>query len=68
MIHKTAIVDSKAKVSSSVKIGAYSVIGPNVEIGDNTIIHSQVIFQEILKLELATKFIRLQQLEMIRKI
>ena len=42
MIHKTAIVDSKAKVSSSVKIGAYSVIGPNVEIGDNTIIHSQV--------------------------
>jgi len=28
MIHKTAIVDIKAKVSSSVKIGAYSVIGP----------------------------------------
>ena len=42
MIHKTAVVDSKAKISSSVKIGAYSVIGPNVEIGDNTIIHSQV--------------------------
>ena len=42
MIHKTAIVDSRAKVSSSVKIGAYSVIGPDVEIGDNTIIHSQV--------------------------
>ena len=42
MIHKTAIVDSKAKVSSSVKIGAYSVIGPNVEIGDNTTIYSQV--------------------------
>ena len=32
MIHKTAIVDSKAKISSSVKIGAYSVIGPDVEI------------------------------------
>ncbi len=42
MIHKTAVVDSKAKISSSVKIGAYSIIGPNVEIGDNTIIHSQV--------------------------
>ena len=42
MIHKTAIIDSKAKVSSSAKIGAYSVIGPNVEIGDHTIIHSQV--------------------------
>ena len=42
MIHKTAIVDSKAKVSTSAKIGAYSVIGPNVEIGDDTIIHSHV--------------------------
>ena len=42
MIHKTAIIDSKAKVSTSAKIGAYSVIGPNVEIGDDTIIHSQV--------------------------
>jgi len=42
MIHKTAIVDNKAKVSSSAKIGAYTVIGPNVEIGDDTIIYSQV--------------------------
>ena len=32
MIHKTAIIDAKAKISSSVKIGAYSIIGPNVEI------------------------------------
>ena len=42
MIHKTAIVDSKSKVSSSVQIGAFSVIGPDVEIGDNTIVHSHV--------------------------
>ena len=42
MIHKTAVIDSKAKVSSSVKIGAYSFIGPNVEIGNDTIIHSHV--------------------------
>ena len=42
MIHKTAIVDSKAKISSSVKIGPYSVIGPNVEIGDDTDINSHV--------------------------
>ena len=32
MIHKTAIIDSKAKVPSSANIGPYSVIGPNVEI------------------------------------
>ena len=42
MIHKTAIVDSKAKISSNVKVGAYSVIGPNVEIGKNTEVQSNV--------------------------
>jgi UDP-N-acetylglucosamine acyltransferase len=42
MIHKTAIIDSRAKVSSSVKIGPYTVIAPNVEIGEDVIIHSHV--------------------------
>ena len=42
MIHKTAIVDVKAKVSSSVEIGPYCVIGPNVEIAENVKIHSHV--------------------------
>ena len=36
MIHKTAIIDSKAKVSENVKIGAYCVIGPHVEIGEES--------------------------------
>ena len=42
MIHKTAIVDSKAKISSSVNIGPYCVIGPNVEINENVKILSHV--------------------------
>ena len=42
MIHKTAIVDPKAKVASSVEIGPYTVIGPNVEIRENVKIHSHV--------------------------
>ena len=42
MIHKTAIVDPKAKISSNITIGAYSIIGPDVEIDENTIIHSHV--------------------------
>ena len=42
MIHKTAIVNSKANLHSSVKIGPYVVIGPNVEIDENVIIHSHV--------------------------
>ena len=42
MIHKTAIIDSNAKISNKVKIGAYTVIGPNVEIDDETEIQSHV--------------------------
>ena len=42
MIHKTAVIDSKSKISSNVNIGPYSVIGPNVEIENGSIIHSHV--------------------------
>jgi UDP-N-acetylglucosamine acyltransferase len=42
MIHKTAIIDSKAVISSNVKIGPYTVIGPNVIIKEGTIIRSHV--------------------------
>jgi len=42
MIHKTAIIDPKAKIASNVNIGAFSVIGPNVEIGENSIVQSHV--------------------------
>jgi len=42
MIHKTAIIDSKAKISNDVEIGPYSVIGPGVLIRENTKIYSHV--------------------------
>ena len=42
MIHKTAIVNSKAKIASSANIGPYCVIGANVVIGENVTIHSHV--------------------------
>ena len=42
MIHKTAIIDPKSKISSNVSIGPYSVIGPDVEIDENTTIYSHV--------------------------
>ena len=42
MIHKTAIIDPKAKIDSSVHVGAYTIIGPNVEISENTLIQSHV--------------------------
>ncbi len=42
MIHKTAIIDQKAKINSDVEIGPYTVIGPNVEIGEGSKIQSHV--------------------------
>jgi UDP-N-acetylglucosamine acyltransferase len=42
MIHKSVIIDSKAKISSNVQIGPYSIIGPGVEIEEDTIIQSHV--------------------------
>ena len=42
MIHKTAIVDTKAKISDNVEIGPYCIIGPEVEIGKNSVLHSHV--------------------------
>ena len=42
MIHPTTIVDSKSKISSDAIIGPYCIIGPDVEIGSNTILHSHI--------------------------
>ena len=42
MIHKTAIISDRAKISDNVEIGPYSVIGPNVSIKKDTKIHSHV--------------------------
>jgi UDP-N-acetylglucosamine acyltransferase len=42
VIHKTAIVDTKAKISDNVEIGPYCIIGPEVEIGKNSVLHSHV--------------------------
>lgn len=47
MIHKTAIVSSKANIGAKVKIGPYCVIGDNVMIGNNTTISSHVTIDGI---------------------
>ena len=42
-IHPTAIVDPKAELDSSVAVGAYSIIGPDVKIGARTKIGPHVM-------------------------
>jgi UDP-N-acetylglucosamine acyltransferase len=45
VIHPTAIIDSSAKIADSVEVGAYSIIGADVEIGEKTWIGPHVVIQ-----------------------
>ena len=42
MIHPTAIIDTKSKISNDVEIGPFCIIGPEVEIGSKTKLHSHI--------------------------
>jgi len=42
VIHKTAIISDTSKIADNVEIGAYTVIGPNVTLGNNTKLHTHV--------------------------
>jgi UDP-N-acetylglucosamine acyltransferase len=44
-IHATAMVSDGARLEGDVEIGAYSVIGPNVSVGDGTKIASHVVIE-----------------------
>lgn len=45
MIHPTALIDPSAKLADTVEVGAYSIIGADVEIGDNTWVGPHVVIQ-----------------------
>jgi UDP-N-acetylglucosamine acyltransferase len=44
-VHPTAIVHSRAKIAPGVKIGAYSLIGENAQIGKDTVVESHVVVE-----------------------
>ena len=45
LIHATAIVDPSARIALDVQVGPYSVIGPNVELGEGTKVESHVVIK-----------------------
>ncbi|KFZ31716.1 UDP-N-acetylglucosamine acyltransferase [Pseudidiomarina salinarum] len=45
MIHPTAIIDEGAKLGSNVRVGAYSIIGADVEVGDDCDIGPHVVLR-----------------------
>ncbi|MCB9991435.1 MAG: acyl-ACP--UDP-N-acetylglucosamine O-acyltransferase [Rhodospirillales bacterium] len=46
-IHPTAIIEDGAEIGANVQIGPYSVIGPQVKLADNVIIHAHVVLSGI---------------------
>lgn len=49
-IHPTALVDPSCEIESSVTIGPYCVLGPNVRLGRGTVLHNHVIIPELTTL------------------
>lgn len=45
MIHPTAQIDASARLGKDVRIGAYCVVGAEVEIGDGTVLASHVVVE-----------------------
>ena len=45
MIHPTAIIDPEAQLGRDVSVGPYSIVGPRVTIGDETVIDAHVILK-----------------------
>lgn len=56
MIHQTALIDPSAKIADSVEIGAYSIIGADVVIAENTWIGPHVVIQGPTKIGKENKF------------
>jgi UDP-N-acetylglucosamine acyltransferase len=45
MIHPSALIDPKARLGENVSVGAFSLVGADVEIGDNTWIGPHVVIE-----------------------
>jgi UDP-N-acetylglucosamine acyltransferase len=49
-IHPSAIIENGAKIGNNVTIGAYSIIGKDVSIGDGTLIKPHVVIEGITEI------------------
>ena len=55
MIHKSNVIDPKAKIGKNVKIGPYCFIGPEVQLGDDVELLSNVHIEGNTKVGRGTK-------------
>lgn len=50
IIAQTAVVDPRAKIGKNVRIGHFCVIGPDVTIGNNTLIEAHVVINGVTRI------------------
>ena len=55
MIHKTSVIDKKAKISKNVKIGPFCFVGPNVSLADDVELISNVHIEGYTRIGKGTK-------------
>ena len=55
MIHKSSVIDLKAKIGKDIKIGPFCFIGPNVELDDGVELISNVHIEGKTKIGKGTK-------------
>lgn len=56
VIHCTAIVSPLAKLAANVRVGPYCLIGPQVELGEDCVLHSHVIIEGSAKIGRGNEF------------
>ena len=55
MIHKSSVIDPKAKISKNTKIGPFCYVGPNVSLGENVELISNVHIEGNTKIGAGTR-------------
>ncbi|ESH42998.1 UDP-N-acetylglucosamine acyltransferase [Salmonella enterica subsp. enterica serovar Choleraesuis str. 0006] len=58
-IHPTAIVEDGAVIGANAHIGPFCIVGPQVEIGEGTVLKSHVVVNGQTKSAATTRFISL---------
>lgn len=56
MIHPTAIVSPHARIGKNVRIGPFCVVGADVELGDDCVLHSHVVIEGHSKIGRSNEF------------
>ena len=60
-IHKTAIIEDGAQLGENITVGAFTIIGKDVKIGNGTIVDSHTVIEGKQLLEKTTTFFHMLQ-------